>query len=84
MEVERMASWLLGTVGIAVLSVVRAPYGTRVKLFSSSGPSFAHPLPFHSSPFSSLFPRAFCRISLISASQAPLLGIRLPTGLRKK
>lgn len=70
-----MTSWLLGTVGIALLSVVRAPYGTRVKLFSSSGRRLL--IPFLSTLPPSLLSSQehFAELSLISASQAPLLGI---------
>lgn len=62
-EVQTMTSWLPGGFGISVLSIVQAPCGTRLKPFSSSSCTFAHPLPFHTVCFSSLFPRAFCRTS---------------------
>lgn len=62
--------FLAGRVGIPVLSMVQAPCGTKVKLLSSSGSSFAHPVPFHSFLLSSLSQEHFTELS----SQAPLLG----------
>lgn len=67
-EAQMMSSRLLWGFGITVQSIVQIPCGTRVKLFSSSDCTFAHPLPFHAFCFSSLFPRAFCRPSTTGSS----------------